>query len=181
MRRHPAIGVVAEYVLRDRKDLDPVSIEDCDAQLGERQDPSQQPKVDAASRRLDASHLRLVEAKRDPEIPLAQIAHPPHAHHDSSHIDLSGIDAIEPAAVYLVPTHFGPSTAGACHLPPTLHRHCTEMAPGDLGSPPTPPLMPKTHQRRSAAQDSVDLTVMTAGAIRAQRIARHSSARIPYV
>lgn len=119
MRRHPSTAVVAEYIVRDSHDLGPVSIENCDSQIGERQDPSQQWQVDPTSRRLDASHLRLVEAQRDPEIPLAQIAYPPHAHHDPWNVDPGGIDAIEPAAVCLFLTHFALSTAAASQTAPT--------------------------------------------------------------
>ena len=49
MRRHPPTAVVAEHVVRDGHDLDPVPIEDRDAHVGQRQDPDQQRQVDPTS------------------------------------------------------------------------------------------------------------------------------------
>ncbi|KRE21187.1 hypothetical protein ASG80_14135 [Agromyces sp. Soil535] len=87
MGGHAAPGVIAKDVMRNGYDLDPISVEDCNAKVGERQDPGQQRQTDPTSRRLDACNLRLVEAECIAEITLTQIACPPHAHHESRHVD----------------------------------------------------------------------------------------------
>ena len=46
MRRHPPTAVVAEHVVRDGRDIDPVPVEDRDAHISERQDPDKQRQVD---------------------------------------------------------------------------------------------------------------------------------------